>query len=42
MSIYWLDYLATDRICETDSMPRQFGIIPARFNEKRLAYLKEN
>jgi uncharacterized protein YbjT (DUF2867 family) len=40
MSIYWLDYLAADRICETDSMPRQFGIIPARFNHQNMAYLK--
>jgi len=40
ISIFWLDYLSADRICETDSMPRQFGIIPARFNHKNLAYLK--
>lgn len=37
-SIYWLDYLATDHICEPDSVSRNFGLIPARF-EKAIGYL---
>jgi uncharacterized protein YbjT (DUF2867 family) len=39
VSIFWLDYLAADRICAIDSMPRQFGILPARFSHQ-LEYLK--
>lgn len=31
VSIYWLDYLAVDRITGLDSVPREFGLIPARF-----------
>jgi len=30
-AIYWLDYLATDHVCDPDSVPKQFGLIPARF-----------
>lgn len=41
MSIYWLDALAEDRTCPTDSLPREFGIIPARFLYK-LDYLKQS
>jgi len=37
-AIYWLDYLATDHVCDPDSVPKQFGLIPARF-EKSLGYL---
>lgn len=38
VSIYWLDYLATDRTCPLDSLPRLFGLIPARFTHN-LDYL---
>jgi len=41
VSIYWLDYLAADRTCAIDSMPRQFGILPARFGHQ-LGYLKDD
>lgn len=37
-SIFWLDYLATDHTCEPDSVSRQFGLIPSRF-EKTIGYL---
>lgn len=36
---FFLDYLATDRTCETDSLPRIFGLMPARFTY-RLDYLR--
>lgn len=39
LSIYWLDYLAADRTCPLDSMPRLFGLMPARFHQQ-LDYLK--
>lgn len=38
LSIFWLDYLSTNHLCELDSVSRQFGLIPARF-EKSLSYL---
>ncbi|MCF6278630.1 MAG: hypothetical protein L3J16_07780, partial [Anaerolineales bacterium] len=28
---FWLDYLATDRTCAVDTLPRIFGLMPARF-----------
>jgi len=31
VSIFWLDYLAADRTCSLDTLPRSFGLIPARF-----------
>lgn len=34
LSPYWLDYLAADRICELDNLPRAFHILPARFSQK--------
>jgi NADH dehydrogenase len=34
VSIFWLDYLAVDRITSLDSVPREFGLIPARFKNK--------
>jgi len=34
MSIYWLDYLSSDRTTSLDSLPRVFGIIPARFHQQ--------
>lgn len=33
LSIYWLDYLAADRTCPVDSVPRLFGLMPARFHQ---------
>lgn len=38
LSIFWQDYLAADRTCELDTLPRMFGLMPARFN-RRLDYL---
>lgn len=34
----WLDLLAMDRTCPLDSLPRTFGILPARFS-KHIDYL---
>ncbi len=39
LSIYWLDYLAADRTCPVDSVPRLFGLMPARFHQG-LDYLR--
>lgn len=39
ISVYWLDYLATDRTCALDTLPRRFGLIPARFRQQ-LDYLR--
>jgi uncharacterized protein YbjT (DUF2867 family) len=39
VSLFWLDYLAADRTCSLDTLPRIFGIMPARFNQQ-LDYLK--
>ncbi len=33
ISMFWLDYLAADRTCPIDVLPRQFGVIPALFNQ---------
>lgn len=38
ISVHFLDYLAADRTCALDSLPRLFGIIPARFG-KHLDFL---
>ena len=38
--LFWLDYLAADRTCSIDTVPRAFGLIPARFN-RNLDYLLE-
>ena len=40
ISGFFLDYLATDRTCEADSLPRIFGLMPARFTY-RLDYLRK-
>jgi uncharacterized protein YbjT (DUF2867 family) len=32
ISIYWLDHLAEDRTTSLDTLPREFGIMPARFH----------
>lgn len=39
ISIFWIDYLATDRTCPVDALPRLFGLMPARFAQQ-LTYLK--
>jgi NADH dehydrogenase len=38
ISSLWLDYFAVNRTCAVDSMPRHFGLMPARFTY-RLDYL---
>jgi len=40
VSIFWLDYIAADRTCAVDTVPRVFGLLPARFSQ-RLEHLKE-
>jgi len=39
VSVYWLDYLATNRTCSLDTIPRVFNLLPSRFKQ-RLAYLE--
>jgi NADH dehydrogenase len=39
VSVYWLDYLATNRTCALDTIPRVFNVLPSRFSQ-RLAYLE--
>jgi NADH dehydrogenase len=34
VSVYWLDYLAANRTCALDSVPRAFNLMPARFSER--------
>jgi len=38
-SVFWLDYLAVNRTCGIDSLPRKFNLMPARFATK-LDYLQ--
>jgi uncharacterized protein YbjT (DUF2867 family) len=38
-SIFWMDYLAVNRTCPVDTIPRIFGLMPARFSS-RLDYLR--
>jgi uncharacterized protein YbjT (DUF2867 family) len=38
LSIFWQDYLAADRTCDLDTLPRIFGLMPERFN-RQLDYL---
>jgi uncharacterized protein YbjT (DUF2867 family) len=38
-SVFWLDYLAVNRTCGVDSVPRLFGLMPARFSSQ-LDYLR--
>lgn len=33
ISIYWLDYLAADHTTALDTLPRLFGLMPARLNQ---------
>ena len=39
VSIFWLDYLASNRTCSLDTIPRIFGLMPSRFAQK-LDYLR--
>jgi len=39
VSVYWLDYLATNRTCALDTIPRVFHLMPARMFQ-RLGYLQ--
>jgi nucleoside-diphosphate-sugar epimerase len=39
--LFWIDYLSTDRTCALDTLPRVFGLIPARFSYN-LDYLLED
>jgi len=38
ISSYWLDYIAVNRTCPVENLPRTFGLMPARF-AYRLDYL---
>jgi uncharacterized protein YbjT (DUF2867 family) len=38
-SIFWMDYLAVNRTCPVDTIPRVFGLMPSRF-ASRLDYLR--
>ncbi len=40
VSVYWLDYLATNRTCSLDTIPRFFQLMPARM-PYRLDYLND-
>jgi uncharacterized protein YbjT (DUF2867 family) len=40
VSVYWLDYLATNRTTSLDTLTRVFNILPSRFDH-RLDHLKE-
>ncbi len=39
VSSFWIDYFAIHRTCPVDTLPRTFGLMPARFTY-RLDYLK--
>lgn len=39
MGSFWQDYLAADRTCELDTLPRLFGLLPERFSHK-INYLR--
>lgn len=34
LSIFWLDYLSADRTCQLDTLPRLFGLMPARLSHQ--------
>lgn len=42
VSIFWLDELATDRVTSLDVIPREFGLIPARFKHQINYLTKDN
>ena len=39
VTVFWLDYLAVNRACELDTLPRVFGLQPSRM-ERNLGYLR--
>jgi NADH dehydrogenase len=39
VSVFWVDYLAANRTCALDTIPRTFGFLPARFSQ-RLDHLR--
>jgi len=39
VTVYWLDYLATNHTCSLTTIPQRFNLLPSRFG-KRLEYLK--
>lgn len=39
ISVYWLDYLAANRTCALDTIPRVFHLMPSRM-QQRLDYLR--
>lgn len=39
VSVYWLDYLAVNRTCALDTIPRVFNLMPSRLSQ-RIAYLE--
>jgi NADH dehydrogenase len=41
VSVYWLDYLATNRASSLDAIPRLFNLMPSRLSQ-RLAYLEDH
>ena len=41
VSVYWLDYLSTNRTCSIDTLPRVFNLLPSRFSH-RLDYLRDH
>lgn len=40
VSVFWLDYLAVNRTASLDTIPRSFGLLPSRF-EQRLEHLDD-
>lgn len=40
VSVYWIDYLATNRTCGLDTIPRVFNLMPARLPQS-LGYLED-
>ncbi len=40
VSVFWLDYLASNRTCSLDTVPRVFGLLPSRFLQ-RIDYLTD-
>ena len=40
LSVFWQDYLAADRTCDLDTLPRLFGLIPARLGHQ-IGYLTQ-
>ncbi len=40
LSVFWQDYLAADRTCDLDTLPRMFGLMPERFN-RQLGFLTQ-